>query len=76
MFRKIFQITKDCNAYNDYKGSGKAVLIVNGEIPEKLIYLPDDEVEFDINKEIGSSLRAYLGMASCYEFVVERELTK
>lgn len=75
---KIFQITEDCPAFKSYKGCGKAVLVTYNDIPSQLIYLPDDATsencEFNIKQDLSANAKAYFGMASCYEFVVEKEL--
>ena len=75
---KVFQITDSCPAFSQYKGCGKAVLIAYDDIPTQLIYLPEDATldncEFNIKQDLRVNAKAYFGMASCYEFVVEQEL--
>lgn len=75
---KIFQITEDCPAFSQYHGCGKAVLVTYNNVPTQLIYLPEDATiencTFNIRQDLNSNSKAYFGMASCYEFVVEQEL--
>lgn len=75
---KIFQITKSTPAFSTYTGCGKALLITYDDIPTQLIYLPDDldetNCKFNIKQDLTVNAKVYIGMASCYEFVVEKEL--
>lgn len=75
---KVFQITESCPAFSQYKGCGKSVLITYDGIPTQLIYLPEDATldncAFEITQDLKANAKAYFGMASCYEFVVEQEL--
>lgn len=76
---KVYKIEESCPAYKDYKGSGKAVLVVVNEIPQLIIYYPLNEdgsyseVNVDMHKE-NPNASVYVGMCSCYEFVVEKEI--
>lgn len=75
---KVFQITDSCPAFSQYKGCGKSILVTYDNIPTQLIYLPEDATidncTFEIKQNLKANSKAYFGMASCYEFVVEQEL--
>jgi hypothetical protein len=76
MIKKVYKI-QDTPAEQDYHGCGDSLLVLKNDIPQKLLYIPEEEkenVETQIKidpknvAEIYKSTEVWRGMASCYEF--------
>jgi hypothetical protein len=66
----VFKL-KGTHAEAKYRGCGKCVLVVKDGAPLTLIYDGEESTFFNLDT---TGTEIYYGMASCYEFVVERKM--